>query len=569
MLRQLRIRDLAIARDVCIEPEGGFSVLTGETGAGKSILLDGLGLVLGDRFSKEMLSPGKDRAVIGAIFGDLDNCKGVSEYLDEIGIPPASEGEIEIVRSFGSDGRSSSKVNGIGVSVTTLRELGDRLVNITSQSDTRFTGQVNSYTGILDSFAEIIIDSSRYSALYREYLDALSELSSTEETLRDRVMMTDIYKYQLKEIDDVKLSDPDEEEKLEKQKTKLKNAERITKYASMVQRALSQNDKGATASYMIERAQHAVENLSDVLENADDISLRLESIRYELFDIAERVSDIVEPDTDDPETKLDKIETRLDKIAKLKKKYGADIAEVIKYRDSIAERLDLLESGDLALKDAKEKVDTSYNKACAEAEAISAKRTEYAEKLSVQVEEILRFLDIPKAKFQVKVQKRLGPEGKYQLSSSGIDEILFLFTANSGYPLQELNKVASGGELSRMILALKCALADKQDVPTIVFDEIDTGVSGATSERIGLKLKELSKTVQVISVTHSPQVASLSDSHFLIRKVDNGQGAESIVKKLDYEERVLEIARIIGGVTVTSKQIQAAREMLEKNRVYY
>ena len=566
MLKQLRIRDLAIARDVCIEPDSGFSVLTGETGAGKSILLDGLGLVLGDRFSKEMLSPGKDRAVISAIFGDLSDCKGVKEYLDEIGIPPDSEGEIEIVRSFGSDGRSNSKINGIGVSVTTLRELGERLVNITSQSDTRFGGQTKTYAEILDSYADITIEGSHYEELYRIYLDALSELSATEEALRDRVMMTDIYKYQLKEIDDVKLSDHDEEEKHEKQKIKLKNAERITKYALMVKRALAQNEKGADASYMIERAQHAVENLADVLEQADDISLRLESIRFELLDIAERVSDIVEPDTDDPEAKLDRIETRLDKIAKLKKKYGADIAEVIKYRDSIAEKLDVLESGDLALKEAQTKVDAAYKKAYEEAEAISAKRTEYAEKLSAQVEDILKYLDIPKAKFQIKVQKRYGAEGKCQLSSNGIDDVSFLFTANSGYPLQELYKVASGGELSRTILALKCALSEKQDVPTIVFDEIDTGVSGATSERIGLKLKELSKTVQVISVTHSPQVASLSDSHFLIRKIDNGQGAESIVHKLDAEERVSEIARIIGGVTVTPKQIQAAREMLEKNR---
>ena len=565
MLRQLRIRDLAIAKDVCIEPDEGFSVLTGETGAGKSILLDGLGLVLGDRFSKEMISPGKDRAMISAIFGDVSTSLGVSDYLKEIGIFADAEDQIEIIRSMSCDGRSISRINGIVISLTTLRELGERLVNISSQSENRLAGKKNTYSEILDSYADVTIDGSTYEECYHNYLDALKELEETEGALRDKVMMTDIYSYQIKEIDEVKLSDPNEEEKLEKQKTKLKDAERITKYASIVKRALSQNDKGATASYMIERAQHAVESINDVLENADDISVRLESLRCELEDIAERVSGVIEPDMEDPAAALDKIETRLDKIAKLKKKYGADIAEVMRYRDQIAEKLDLLESGDLALKEVQKKVEKTYAAAIQTAKELSGKRTESAEKLSSVVADNLRYLDIPKGLFKIRVNQKYDPDGKLQLSRTGIDEVTFLFSANSGYPLQELYKIASGGELSRTMLALKCALAKKQDVPTIVFDETDTGVSGATSERIGRKLKELSEKAQVISVTHSPQVAALGDSHFLIRKIDNGEGAESIVQKLNDEERVNEIARIIGGVTVTSKQIQAAKEMLDKN----
>ena len=528
-------------------------------------MLDGLGLVLGARFSKDMITPGEDQAVISAIFGDISSSAPVCAYLKEHGINVDDEDGLEIVRSFASDGKSVSRINGVGVSLSSLRELGELLVNINSQSDNRLAGQKNTYSEMLDSYADITIDGSIYEKLYRDYLSSLKELERTEETLRDKVMMTEIYTYQLKEIDEVKLSDPDEEEKLEKQKTKLKDAERITKYASMVKRALSQNDKGPTASYMIERAQHAVESLSDEVDNANELSLKLESIKYELADIAEKVSEVIEPDMDDPEAKLDKIETRLDKIAKLKKKYGSDISEILRYRDSVADKLDILESGELALKEAGAKVNQTYKDALAEAEKISCKRRESAEKLSSIIEDNLRFLDIPKALFKIKVTRKSDSEGKYQLSANGIDDVSFLFTANSGYPLQELYKIASGGELSRTILALKCALAEKQNVPTIVFDEIDTGVSGATSEKIGLKLKELSERAQVISVTHSPQVASLCDSHFLIRKIDNGKGAESTVAKLNEEERVSEIARIIGGVKVTPKQIQAAREMLEKN----
>lgn len=565
MLRSLRIRGLAVVKDVCIDFNNGFSVLTGETGAGKSILLGGLGLILGDRFSKEMLRPGEDHASVGAVFCDLEKCGDLVEYLEDSGISPDPEGQIEIVRNFGSDARSTVKVNGVTVSLSTLKEIGVRLVSISSQSDNRVLEAKSSYLELLDSYAEIYALRCEYEKEYKEYLEAQRELEELEKSLQDRAMMTDIYSYQLKEIDEVKLSDPEEEEKLEKRKTLLKDSERIIKYASVVMRALAHNDKGATASYMIERAQHAVEGLSDTLENANEISLRLEGIRYELVDIADRVNDLVGPDLEDPDSKLDVIESRLDKISKLKKKYGSSISEIIEYRNSVAEKLDDLESGDQALKNARRKVDGAYEKASSVAKKLSEQRKLNAEKMSAEITDTIKYLDIPKGVFQVRVDPKYAPNGKYSLSLHGFDDVRFLFTANQGYPLQELFKVASGGELSRTLLALKCALAEKQDVPTVVFDEIDTGVSGATSERIGLKLKELSGNVQVICVTHSPQVASQCDDHYLIRKIDSGDGAESVVQRLSTEERVMEIARIIGGVNVTSKQIQAAKEMLEKH----
>ena len=566
MLRALRIRGLAVAKDVGIELDNGFSVLTGETGAGKSILLDGLGFILGDRFSKEMMRPGEERASVGAIFSGVQENTELSALLDEIGVAADAEGEIEIVRTFNSDGRSTAKINGTVVSLTSLKEIGERLVNISSQSDNRMLGQRSSYLEMLDTYAELEGDRAVYEKDYKEYLTSVKELVELEQSLRDKVMLTDIYMYQLKEIDDVRLSDPDEEDKLEKQKIRLKDSERINKYASMVMRALARSENGATASYMIERAQHAIDNLADTVENAAELSQRLESIRFELIDIADQVYDITETDSEDPEAKLDSIESRLAKIAALEKKYGASITEILDYRASVAEKLDAIESGDLALKKASAKVEALYSKAASSADILSNKRKENAERLSSIVTETLKYLDIPKGIFSVKVSPRTAADGKYDLSSDGYDNISFMFTANSGYPLQELFKVASGGELSRTLLALKCAMSEKQDVPTVVFDEIDTGVSGATSERIGMKLKELSKRTQVICVTHSPQVASLSDTHFLIKKTDNGSGAESVVLRLDEEERVAEIARIIGGVKVTPKQIQAAKEMLEKRK---
>ena len=562
MLRVLRIKNIAVARDVELELDGGFSVLTGETGAGKSILLDGLSLVLGDRVSKDMIRPGESEASVGAIFRGVD---GAAHLLAEYGIEPDAEGEIEIRRTFDSEGRSAAKINGRNVSVTALREIGERLANINSQTENRSSAKKRDYLEMLDDFSDTGEALGRYSAAYRDYADALAGLEELKSSLSDRAMMTDIYTYQLREIDEVNLSDPDEEEKLEKQRAKLKDSERIVKYASLVMRALSRSEKGATAAYMIERAESAVDNLAGVIDGADEISARLRSIRFELIDIAEQVADVVEPDMENPGAKLDKIEDRLDKIAKLERKYGADIPSILKFREETAKKLDLLESGELALAEKEKEAVAAYEKARTIAREISKARADGAKKLSAAVAETLKYLDLPKARFEISVAPQYEADGSETLGASGFDDVTFLFTANPGYPLQELAKTASGGELSRTMLAIKCALSAKQNVPTLVFDEIDTGVSGATSERIGLKLKELSRSAQVVSVTHSPQVASLADAHYVIRKTETKTGAESTVKRLDEDERVAEIARIIGGVEVTSKQMQAAGEMIEKN----
>lgn len=561
MLRVLRIENIAVAREVEIELGPGFSVLTGETGAGKSILLDGLALALGERLSRDMIRPGEKNARVTAIFSDTDK---LSAQLEELGIEPDSEGEIEIRRTFSDDGHSTAKVNSRSVPVTVLRDLAGLLVNINSQSDAHAAGDKTTHREILDSFSGLEGMLADYSTAYEEYTGSKNELDELKNTLRDKEMMTDILKYQVKEIDAAKLSDPDEEEKLEKLRLKLKDIEKIAKYTSIVVRALSQNEKGATASYMLERAQSAIEQLSSVMDNADELAARLESIRYELIDIAEQAQDLVGGDMDDPERKLDQVETRLALIAKLEKKYGADIPAVIEFRNNAASKLAMLESGDVAVRDAENKVEDCYKKAYSIASEISKIRHTNADTLSAEVAKSLRFLDMPKALFDIRVNTQYDTDGKEILTPNGFDDIVFMFTANSGYPMKELTKVASGGELSRTMLALKCALSGKQNVGTVVFDEIDTGVSGATSERIGLKLLDLAKNAQVICVTHSPQVAALCDSHYLIKKTEIDGKAESSVRQLDDDERAAEIARIIGGVEVTESQLAAAKEMIRK-----
>jgi len=561
LLRILRIENIAVAREVELELGRGFSVLTGETGAGKSILIDGLTLVLGGRISKDMIRPGEKNASVTAIFSDVEN---ILPELDGLGIHPDEEGEITVRRVFSEDGKSSTKINGKSASVSELRELSSLLVNINGQNDTHTALDQSTHIDLLDEYSEL--DRSAYSGLYREYLDAVRNLKEIKESLRDRSMMTDILKYQIKEIDAAKLSDPEEEEKLEKLRIKLKDIEKISKYTGIVVRALSQSEKGVTAAYMLEKAQAALEQLGGVMENAQELAEKLESMRYEIIDIAEQASDLIDSDMQNPEEKLDHVEKRLSLISRLEKKYGADISEILSFREEAAKKLDALESGDLAVKEAEAALAKAYEAALAEAERLSGIRSENAKILSDQVGASLKYLDMPKARFEVKVSRDYSSDGKEILNPNGCDSVCFMFTANPGYPMKELSKVASGGELSRTVLAIKCALAGKQGVDTVIFDEIDTGVSGATSQKIGMKLRELSKHIQVICVTHSPQVASLADAHFFIHKSEKDGKAESFVRLLTDEERISEIARIIGGVTVTDKQIQAAREMLDTNK---
>ena len=561
MLRILRIENIAVAREVELELGRGFSVLTGETGAGKSILIDGLTLVLGGRISKDMIRPGEKNASVTAIFSDVEN---ILPELDGLGIHPDEEGEITVRRVFSEDGKSSTKINGKSASVSELRELSSLLVNINGQNDTHTALDQSTHIDLLDEYSEL--DRSAYSGLYREYLDAVRNLKEIKESLRDRSMMTDILKYQIKEIDAAKLSDPEEEEKLEKLRIKLKDIEKISKYTGIVVRALSQSEKGVTAAYMLEKAQAALEQLGGVMENAQELAEKLESMRYEIIDIAEQASDLIDSDMQNPEEKLDHVEKRLSLISRLEKKYGADISEILSFREEAAKKLDALESGDLAVKEAEAALAKAYEAALAEAERLSGIRSENAKILSDQVGASLKYLDMPKARFEVKVSRDYSSDGKEILNPNGCDSVCFMFTANPGYPMKELSKVASGGELSRTVLAIKCALAGKQGVDTVIFDEIDTGVSGATSQKIGMKRRELSKHIQGICFTHSPQVASLADAHFFIHKSEKDGKAESFVRLLTDEERISEIARIIGGVTVTDKQIQAAREMLDTNK---
>lgn len=560
MLRSLHIENIAVAKRLDLDFSGGFTVMTGETGAGKSVIIDCLTLITGGKAQRDMLRSGEERAVVSAVFSEL---KERPEW-SELDIGPDENGEMEIARMLTADGRSAVKINRRTVPLSHLREIGPYLISIQSQSEARNLLDKTFHLSMLDAYAETDSLIDAYSPSYSRMLAVCDEIQSLRESLRQRNMMTDILKYQIKEIDAAKLSDAQEEDKLLAARTRIKNKERIARYTGFIYHALAQSERGASASVLLQKSAAALRQLADVMPDAEQIAIRLENYRYEIEDIGESVRALMDDsDVNDPEKQLNMLETRLNQIERLKRKYGGTIAEIQEFRRDAAAKLADLESGDEKLNELERELASLRSELSEKAAAISERRKQAADDLSRAVCGTLSYLDMPKVRFITEVQKMYSG-GMEHFGARGSDDVTFMIATNPGEPPLPLGKIASGGEMSRVMLALCSVLNTSSGAETVVFDEIDAGVSGGTSEKIGLKLKETSASTQVICVTHSPQIASLADRHLRIEKKESDGRAQSVVTELDAEGRVAEIARIIGGIDITDTQREAAREMLEK-----
>jgi len=553
LLKALSIQNIAVAKNLNIDFFDGFSVLTGKTGAGKSVIIDSIALLLGSKGQRDLIRQGEKSASVCAVFDG------------EPGVFPFDEnGELTIERTLTQDGRSTARINGKSVSLAVMKETAVKLLSLHGQNDTVSLYDRGEHIILLDEYADTVQDVEVYSKIYADLLAKKNEISDLEKSLDDRSMMTDILKYQIADIEKARITDPSEEEKLEKLRTKIKSIEVVTKNANLVYRALAPSEKGASCAYLLDRAATALRQLSDVMENAEELAMKLEEYRIEIVDIAEQAKDVIDADDiGDPEKQLDIIESRLATFSRLKKKYGGTLEDVIAFRDDAKRKLRDLEGGEDRMEELRAEYRFISQKAQAAADIISEKRREAGKRLSEEVMEALKSLDMPKVRFFVDIRKTTGED---KFNSRGTDDVDFTVITNPGEEAQPLHKIASGGELSRIMLALKCAETKKSQQSTVIFDEIDTGVSGGTAERIGIKLESLSENIQVICVTHSAQVSAHAHNHYLIEKNEVGGRMESFVRVLDGEERVSELARIIGGINVTEAQFSAARELL--NKVY-
>ena len=557
MLKELCIENVAIVKKECVVFDKGFSVLTGETGAGKSIVIDSIGLIMGARASKELIRSGEDTASVSALFTNIS--KDESIKLAELGFAPEEDNTLFIRREISVSGSSTAKINGKSVSISILREVGEFLINIHGQHASQALLDEENHILYLDAMADNAAELKEYGEIFAEYSEIREKIRELKRKESEKERTIELLKYQIADIDAVKPHEG-EEEALEIKKKKIASAEKISKYSTLIYRALYQNEKGNSASDLIRKAADALSALSDVLPSSEEYIETLNDFMYRIEDIAETVYKECDVGVKNPTELLDKIETRLNAISKLKRKYGSSIEEVLAFREKIAAELKSLEHSEEMITDLANDLKAVQVRLAAKAAEISQKRKEAARIFEARIVEELRFLEMSKVRFEIAVS----PLSEF--ATNGKDAVSFLVSANPGEPLLPLSKIASGGELSRTMLALKCALADKEKTPTLIFDEIDTGISGKTSHKIGIKLKEVaSQNTQVICVTHSPQITATADIHFFVSKREVDGRTESSIRPLSYDERITEIARIIGGVSVTPQTMAAARDLLDGN----
>ncbi len=563
MLLSLHIENIAVIKSVDFDFRPGFMVLTGETGAGKSIVIDSINLLLGGKGERELIRHGEPYAMVSGLFGEL-SCYTV-ERLAELGIRAGEDGTILIQRTLGADGKNKIMLNGRSISLAVLKSAMPYLVSVHGQSDTANLVNSKNHLELIDVYAGCgeLLDS--YRAAYSNLESIRREKNELIKKAHEGERMKEILAYQIKDIDSASLH-PGEEEELIDKKVKIKNSEKITKNSEFVFKALKGSERGSV-SYLLDRSVTALSQLSDVVSGFGEYSERLRDMLYQVDDIAEEVYAVLAEIDEDPTATLNEIESRLDRISKLKRKYGLTVDEVIAFRDKAKSEYEALENSDDLIKQLSAKEREAYKEALKLADRLHAIRTEAAAGLEEKVKETLEFLDMPKVVFFASIKESFNA-GEKLLNKDGSDTVEFYISANRGAEPQPLSKIASGGEMSRIMLALKSVIADKDGIPTVIYDEIDAGVSGKTARKIGIKMLGLSANTQLFCVTHSAQIASLGDVHFLISKGDVNGATETSVTELDYEGRVDELSRILGGIDVTDSQREAARDMLAERKDY-
>ncbi len=555
MIEFLHIENVAVVKTLDIEFASGMTALTGETGAGKSIIIDSLNLLSGARADKELLRVGESRAEVSAVFSKLRD--DVVKRLNDMGFG-VSDGSIMLSRSF-TQSSSAARFNGKPINLGMLREIAGMLFGIHGQNDNMLLLEPKNHIKILDSYADNSKELAAYGEHYRSILELRTRIDSISNDAKEQARICEMLKFQIDDIDAVKPKKGEEEE-LEALAVKLRSAEKITKCRTLVDKALN-GGKGMGAIYLTERAAAALQSVADAVDEADILAKRLQDVKYELEDIAMSLGVLDDVDVENPTLMLDKTEARLDALTKLKRKYGNTVEEIIAFREDARTRLDFLLNSEDRKTDLENELCEVEAKARRCAAEIHEKRRKAAHGLTRKVCDTLAFLDMPKVRFEVEIKD--SPFNAY-----GCDEVEFLLSANPGEPLMPMAKIASGGELSRIMLSLKNVLNECDGIDTVIFDEIDTGISGRTARKVGIKLKEIGKGAQVLCVTHSAQIASLAHSHLYVSKREADGRTESTVKALGPDERVNEIARILGGINITDAQLTAAVEMINEGENY-
>lgn len=551
MLNQLSVRNVAVIDKLDINLHDGVSVLTGETGAGKSIIIDSINMILGDRANKELVRYGTDKAVVQAVF---DAPKSVINILEENDID-VEDGTVIITRQVTKEGKSVARINGMVVTLNILREISDRLINIHGQHDNQALLTPIRHITFLDAYADNEEYINRYKDILSKKREIEKKISSLEMDEQEKMQRIDLLEYQVNEIKKASL-EKGEEDDLREQRDIYTNAEQITKSVNEAYMNLYEGDEIQSAYDGISIAVNEISQISDLNPQLKSIYDTLNEIMYSLEDTAHEIKEFGETVEFDEQT-LNEIEERLDLISRLKRKYGNSIEEILEYLKKAESELNDIKLSDERTNELKEELKNITKELKEKGNVLTQRRENAAKVLEENIEKSLHELNMEKSKFKVNIEN----DGTFY--DNGMDKVEFLISTNPGEPLKPLVKIASGGELSRVMLAIKSILADSDGVDTMIFDEIDTGVSGKAAMSIAKKLAVIAKNKQVICITHLPQLTAMADNHYLIQKNTDGEMASTTLKELDEEGRELELARIIDGGEVTELALSHAKQMLE------
>ena len=551
MLQQLYIKNFTLIDELDIELHPGFSVITGETGAGKSIILGAIGLLLGQRADSKSIKQGADRCVIEAHF-DLSRYD-LKPFFDENDIEYDDHDTI-IRRELTAAGKSRAFINDTPVALTMLKELGDQLMDVHSQHQNLLLNKQDFQLNVVDILATDSKELEEYQQCFANYQQKTKELNQLREEIERNKQNADFLQFQYDELEAAQLAEGEQEE-LEQQSETMSHAEDIKTALYEADNALNGDESGVVSQ--VKSAYNALNSISKVMPKTDELTERLDSCRIELKDIADEVSQLLER-TDFNPAELDNINNRLDRLYELEKKYHVEtVEELIQQRDDLKLKLSHIENSDEAVSEMEKEVAKLQSLCAQRAETISTMRRATADNMRSQLAQRLEQLGMPHARFDVSITKT-------ELGKNGQDSISFLFSANTSTPLQPVSQVASGGEIARVMLSLKAMISGAVKLPTIIFDEIDTGVSGKIAEKMAQIMQEMGRTErQVISITHLPQIAALGSHHYRVSKEETKNGTVSHMTELNNEERITEIAQMLSGSDISDAAIQNAKELLK------
>ena len=548
MLELLHIENIAIIEAADIEFAPGFNALTGETGAGKSIVIDSLSAVLGQRTSRELIRTGAEKAFVSAAFSGT-----APELTETLGIQPEADGTLLLQREIQTDGKNVCRVNGRPVTVGQLRALGARLLNIHGQHDGQQLLDEEQHIVYLDSFGRVESLAITYAEKYKNFTDIRRQIGALQMDEAEKARRVDTLQYQIEELRRAKLTSGEEEE-LTARRGMLRNAEKFLDAVAGADYALNGDDSGGGALSALRQAQDALGGVRHLDDAFGQLYERLGEAYSEVYDIAATVED-KRGELDVSPGELDRVESRMDLLYRLKKKYGATVEDMLDYQARCEAELAQIEDAGDTLARLEQALSKAEKEARQAAQALSDARKAAAEQLTSQILAELQQLDMGKIRFAVDFAEK-------PLDSDGMDTVRFLMSANVGEELRPIHKIASGGELARIMLAMKNVLSEQDHVGTMVFDEVDTGVSGRAAQKVAEKMARISRRKQVLCVTHLPQLAAMADTHFSVEKGERGGRTYTEVRRLDREQRRRELARLTGGSHVSQTMLDGAEELL-------